>query len=177
MGVMPPGLTPPGLGLGRPYRYPGTPPNGTSEIDTLTIGGTPTGGTFTLTYDGQTTAPIAWSATNATLLANINTALRALGNVGSTNITATANSLTAGIGTITLTFSGGLADRVVALMTANGTALTGTTPTVAVTQATAGVAALHGAVGALCIDTTNALLYQYTGTVDAPTWTKVGTET
>jgi hypothetical protein len=36
----------------------------------------------------------------------------------------------------------------------------------------AGVAA----VGALLIDTTNAFLYQNTGTVASPTWTKVGVE-
>lgn len=37
----------------------------------------------------------------------------------------------------------------------------------------AGVAA----VGALLIDTTNAILYQNTGTIASPTWSKVGAET
>jgi hypothetical protein len=62
-------------GYSRPYVNAGAPTAGTNEVQTLTIGGTPTGGTFKLTYDGFTTTAITWSATNATLLANINAAL------------------------------------------------------------------------------------------------------
>lgn len=39
---------------------------------TLTITGTPTGGTFTLTVDGQTTDAIAYNASNATIAAELN---------------------------------------------------------------------------------------------------------
>ncbi len=112
---------------------------GTSEVDTLTIGGIPTSGTFTLVYSGQTTAAITWSAVNATLLANINTAVRALSNVGGTAITATAGTVTAGIGTILLTFSGALANQVVTPITVGTNSLAGTSPTLAVAQTTPGV--------------------------------------
>src|SRR5436190_23792973 len=80
----------------------GAPGAGTSEVQTLTIGGTPTGGTFKIAFDGFTTAAITWSATNATLLANIQAALDALPNVGTNGLVAAAGTLTAGIGTITL---------------------------------------------------------------------------
>lgn len=120
---------------------------GVSEVDTLTIGGTPTGGTFTITYGGLTTAAITWSATNATLLSNINTAVRALANVGGTNITATAASLTAGIGTIALTFSGTLATTTIPVLAmATGTSLTGTSPTTVITQTTVGSPFITGGV-------------------------------
>jgi hypothetical protein len=49
-----------------------------NEVQRITITGTPTGGTFTLTFQGNTTAPIAYNASAATVVA----ALEALpGNV------------------------------------------------------------------------------------------------
>ena len=45
-----------------------------------------TGGTFTLTFNGQTTAPLAFNATAA----QIEAALEALSNIGAGNIQATA---------------------------------------------------------------------------------------
>jgi hypothetical protein len=162
-----------------PLQSAGAPTAGTNEVQTLTIGGTPTGGTFTLTYDGQTTAAITWSATNGTLLSNINTALDALVNVGASGIVATAGSLTAGIGTVLLTFSGGYqTKRAVNTMTATSS-LTGTLPTLAIAETTPGVNAtgLGSAKGALLVDTTNAKLYINTGTPASPTWTVVGTQT
>src|SRR3546814_16929381 len=36
----------------------------TAEVQSVTITGTPTGGTFTLTFDGETTGPIDFDATN-----------------------------------------------------------------------------------------------------------------
>src|SRR5256885_2076359 len=91
----------------------GAPSAGTNEVQTLTIGGTPTGGTFKLNFDGAVTAAITWSATNATLLANINAALDALGTSGTGGIVATAGTLTAGIGTILLTFGANLGHKAV----------------------------------------------------------------
>src|SRR6185436_2823579 len=123
---------------GAPILNAGAPTAGTNEVQTLTIGGTPTAGTFKLTFDGWTTAAITWSATNATLLAAINAALDALPNVGASGIVATAGTLTAGIGTILLTFSGGsLPKRAVSLMTATNN-LTGTSPTLAIAETTPG---------------------------------------
>ena len=95
-------------GIG-PYENAGVPSAGTSEVQTLTIGGTPTGGTFTLTYDGQTTAAISWSATNNTLRDNVDTALEALTNIGTGGVTTAVGTMTSGVGTLTITFAGDLA--------------------------------------------------------------------
>src|SRR5438105_802680 len=55
---------------------------GVSEIQTLTVTGAPTGGTYMLVYDGQTTAPIVWNATAA----QVQAALEALRNIGTGNV-------------------------------------------------------------------------------------------
>jgi hypothetical protein len=158
----------------------GAPVAGTDEVQTITIGGTPTGGTFTLTFGGFTTAPIPWSATNATLLASIDAALEALPNIGAGGVATAAGTLTAGIGTITVTFNGAnLAKRAWTVMTANAAALTGTAPTVAVARTTPGVDATYrnAAPGQLLTDTTNSKVYVQTGVAGAPTWTVVGSQT
>ena len=41
----------------------GVPSAGTDEVQTLTIGGTPTGDTFKLAFEGFITAAITWSPT------------------------------------------------------------------------------------------------------------------
>src|SRR5262249_42704602 len=58
---------------------------GLSETQLLTFGGTVTGGTFALSFNGATTAPIAWDATPANLVANIQAALNALPTIGNNN--------------------------------------------------------------------------------------------
>lgn len=165
--------------IGAPLQNAGAPAAGTNEVQTLTIGGTPTAGTFNLIFDGFTTAAITWSATNATLLANINAALDLLPNGAASAIVASDSSLTAGIGALLLTFSGApLAKRAVPTMTYINN-LTGTSPTLAIAETTPGVdvTARGAAKGALLIDTTNAKLYINTGTAVAPTWTVAGTQT
>jgi hypothetical protein len=156
----------------------GTPGNGTSCIQTITIGGTPTAGSFTCTYKGRTTAAITWSATNGTLLANLDAALEALPTLaGGNSVTCAAGTLTAGIGTITVTFTGNYAKLLIPAMTVTNS-LTGTSPTVANAITTAGVTAdgRSSTKGALCVDTTNGLLYQNRGTTGtAPTWVEVST--
>jgi hypothetical protein len=157
----------------------GAPVAGTDEVQTITFGGTPTGGTFTLTYDGFTTAAITWSNVNATLIAAIDAALEALPNIGTGGVATAVGTMTAGIGTATVTFSGtNMAKRAVNTMTATSS-LTGTLPTVAVTETTPGVTATAYGLpkGGLLIDTTNAKLYINTGTAAAPTWTVVGAQT
>jgi cyclophilin family peptidyl-prolyl cis-trans isomerase len=62
---------------------PGSIPS-TTAIQTITFGGTITGGKFTLTLGSATTGDINWSSDNATLATNIQTALNALAN---TNVT------------------------------------------------------------------------------------------
>lgn len=168
-----------GAGLGTPLQLAGAPVAGTNEVQTLTIGGTPSGGTFTLTYDGFTTSAITWVNVNATLLASINTALDALPNGAASAIVATAGTLTAGIGTILLTFSGApLAKRAVNLMTATSS-LTGSSPTLAIVETTPGVDATARGIakGGLLIDTTNGKLYIATTGGLSPVFVVVGSQT
>lgn len=79
-----------------------------SEIDTLTKSGTYTGGTYTLTVDGATTAAIAWNANNVAILA----ALNALPNIAPGDVVVSGGGA-AGIstGAVTLTFGGKKAGR------------------------------------------------------------------
>lgn len=171
-----------GGGLGDPLQNAGAPVAGTDEVQTLTIGGAPTAGAgsgFTLVFMGFTTALILWSATNATLVAAIDAALEALPVIGAGNVTTAVGVMTAGVGTITITFAGGLAKQSVNTITVGVNSMTGAAPTVAVAETTPGVTptAFGIAKGGLLIDTTNAILYINTGTQAAPTFTKVGTQT
>jgi cyclophilin family peptidyl-prolyl cis-trans isomerase len=61
----------------------------TQAIQTITFGGTISGGTFKLTVGSATTGDITWSSNSATLAANIQTALNSLAN---TNVTATSST-------------------------------------------------------------------------------------
>jgi hypothetical protein len=163
------------VGLGRPLQNAGAPVNGTNEVQRLTIGGTPTGGTFKLKFDGLTTGSITWSATNATLLANIQAALDALPNVGTNGIVAADVSLTAGIGALSLTFGARLAKLDVSAITVPTNALTGTSPTLVITTTTAGVTATgRGAPrGKKLIDTDTGIEYVNTSSNPlAPTWSQ-----
>lgn len=157
-----------------PFSNAGAPGAGTDEVQTLTFGGTPTGGTFTLRFRGEDTAAITWSSTNATLVSNIDTALGALDSVGgAANVTTAVGTMTAGIGTITITFVGTLAKQAVPTIQVASNDLEGTSPTLAVAETTPGVTATaRGAPkGALLVDTTNGALYVNAGTVSAPDWT------
>jgi hypothetical protein len=164
-----------GIGI---FENAGAPTQGTNEVQTLTLGGTPTGGTFKLAFDGYTTAAITWTATDSTLIAAIDAALEALPNIGAGGVTVADGTLTSGIGTVTITFGGNLAEMVVPLITVADDSLEGSAPTIAVAETTPGVnATARGAKkGALLTDTTNGILYINTGTALAPTWTKVGTQ-
>lgn len=109
-------------------------PTGTNEVQRATITGVPTGGTFTLTYAGQTTTPIAY---NAAALA-VQTALEALSNIDPADVVVSGGP---GPATpYTFTFGGKLASKDVAAMTASGSFTGGTTPAIAITTITAGVA-------------------------------------
>lgn len=168
-----------GSGLGTPLNNAGAPVAGTDEVQTLTIGGTPTGGTFQLTFDGHTTGAISWSATNATLIANVDAALEALANIGTGGVVCADVDLSSGIGNMTITFSGAaMAKRAVALITVADNSMTGTSPTAAVAETTPGVDATQRSApkGAKLTDITNGVDYINTGSAGAPTWTKVGTQ-
>jgi hypothetical protein len=107
--------------------YAGSP----SEVQTATITGTPTGGTFTLTYDGATTSAIAYNATAAT----VQTALEALSTVrpGELSVSGSAG------GPYTVTFTGENVGDNTPAMTASGASLTGgTSPGVTIATTTGG---------------------------------------
>lgn len=108
---------------------------GTDEVQTVTITGSPTGGTFTLTFRGVTTAGIAYNATATT----VEDALEAIAGIGNGDVRVTGGALP---GTpVIVTFINDLGHQDVPLMTASGASLTGgTTPAVGVVQTTAGSA-------------------------------------
>lgn len=106
---------------------------GTDEVQTITITGTPTGGTFTLTFSGQTTTAIAYNAASTV----VQTALLALSNLATGDVT-----VSGGPGPATpyvVTFAGSYASTDVPALTATGSFTGGTTPAIAVTTTTAGV--------------------------------------
>ena len=108
-----------------------------SEVQTVTITGTPTGGTFTLTLEGSTTAGIAYNATAAAVQA----ALEALPGVDPGTLTVTGGP---GPGAaFTVTFNAGGGD--VAALTASGASLTGgTSPGVTIATPTPGASTGSG---------------------------------
>lgn len=91
-----------------------------NEVQTLSTSGVPTGGTFTLSFLGQTTAPIAFDATAAA----IKTALAALSNLDAADLTTAGGALPTAV---TITFGGRYAGGDVPTITADGSALTGGT--------------------------------------------------
>jgi hypothetical protein len=103
-----------------------------SEQQTITITGTPTGGTFTLTYSSQTTSAIPYNATAAA----VKSALEALSNIEAGDIIATGGPLPGS--PVVVTFTGSLAGTNVAQMTSTPSLTGGSTPTVTVTTSSAG---------------------------------------
>jgi len=95
-----------------------------SRVQVVTVTGTPTGGTFTLSIGGAATTALAYNAAAAT----VQTAVRALGALWAA---ATVAGAAGGPYTVTLAPVGGPAAPILA----DGSALTGgTTPAVVVTQ-------------------------------------------
>jgi hypothetical protein len=93
-----------------------------NEVQTVTITGTPTGGTFTLTFMGETTTPIVFNAAASVVQA----ALEALAAIPVGGVVCTGGPLP---GTVTCTFTGELAGLNVPQMTGSAAGLTGgTTP-------------------------------------------------
>ncbi|WP_254510276.1 RHS repeat-associated core domain-containing protein [Anatilimnocola floriformis] len=103
-------------GYGGASSYPGSSMDGyswgeTQEIPDHNAGGW-TGGTFTLTFDGQTTVPIAWNASSN----DVEAALEALSNIDDV-------SVTGGMSSYMITFAGALASIDVDPITVDGSAL------------------------------------------------------
>ena len=102
-----------------------------NEVQVVTVTGSPTGGTFTISFNGYTTGDLAYNASAST----VQTALRALTSITSTNVAVTGSNG----GPYTVTFQNSLGGKNVPKMTANGTDLTGgTSPTVTVTVSVQG---------------------------------------
>lgn len=106
---------------------------GTNEVQTATVTGTPTGGTFTLTFDGETTAAIAYNAAASVVQA----ALEGLPNIEVGDVTVSGS---AG-GPWTITFVGQEGGINQSQITSDAALLTGgTTPAVAMATTVPGVA-------------------------------------
>lgn len=168
-----------GSGLGSPLTNAGAPVAGTAAVQTLTIGGTPgAGDTFVLSFGPFRSDPIEWSATDATLVANIDAALEALAGIGTGGVVTADSSLTSGIGDATITFAEkGPKTLLVAsdFVDTDGVASDGTA---VVATTTPGVlpTGLGAPKGSKLSDITNGVDYINTGTAVAPTWTKTGTQ-
>lgn len=107
-----------------------------NDVQTLTFGGTPTGGTFRLSFNGVLTAPITFDTTvgGAPLAENIRAALAALPQVGTGNVTV-SSSLTVPA----VTFQGDLAARWQPLILVAANNMTsGTTATLTIAHTTPG---------------------------------------
>lgn len=99
-----------------------------NEIQTVTISGVPTGGTFDLVFDGERTALLPFNATAAA----VQTALEALPNIDPGDVT-----VTGGPGPATpyvVTFGGQYGETSVAMFVPESQLTGGTTPAVSVAQ-------------------------------------------
>lgn len=103
------------------------------EVQTLTITGSPTGGTFTISFEGQTTAGVAFDATAA----DVKNALEALSNIAVGDLTAGGGPLPGSA--VTITFGGTHAKENVSLMTTTDSLTGGTSPASSWAETTAGV--------------------------------------
>lgn len=101
-----------------------------NEVQTATVTGSPTGGTFTLTYDGETTGSIAYNAAASA----VQTALLALSNLNGADVAVTGS---AG-GPYTVTFGDRKAGLDVSALTATASLTGGTSPGVTIATATGG---------------------------------------
>lgn len=106
---------------------------GVNEIQTLTITGAPNGGDFTITFDGQTTAAIAFDATAAVVQA----ALELLSNIREGNVRCGGGDLPAT--PVTIEFIQELGNANQPLMTTTDSLTGGTDPASAIAQSTPGV--------------------------------------
>jgi hypothetical protein len=107
-----------------------------NEVQTLSLIGGPTGGTFSLTFLGQTTAAIQWNATAA----NVQSALVALASVGAGNVLCAGGPLPAAV---TITFQGALGNVGQAMIAGAANDLTGgTAPQPNIVETTAGASTI-----------------------------------
>lgn len=145
----------------------GAPADGVTEVQTYVFDtDPPTGGTFTITFDGQTTAAIDFDATAA----EVQAALEALSNIGSGGVVCTGGPLPDTL--VTITFAGEMAGLAVAEITATLTGLTGGTPVAVIATTVAGVTGSFRGLGegTILTDSTNGNIYVNSGTRALPVW-------
>jgi hypothetical protein len=161
------------------WKNAGAPTNGVDEVQRLTGGVGITSGSFKLTFINpnsgvsKQTAAIAFDATAAIILA----ALRALSNFPDTGgATATGGPINSAT-PVDITFADEFSGLNVAQLVVDNSLLVGGTITPSTTTAGVPGTSRGAAKGDLLRDTTNAILYQNSGSAQKPTWTKVGTQT
>lgn len=106
--------------------------NGTNEVQTITPGGTISGGTWTITWNGETTGAIPYNATAA----EIQAFLERFAAVRPGDIVVAGGPVSTGA--VTLTFQGQYAATNPAQVTVSAASLTGTAPTLTPTTTTPG---------------------------------------
>jgi hypothetical protein len=138
------GVQPTGTILGRTFRFARTDGYQTSyykcnlqkvtvnEIQTLSMTGTPNGGTFTLTFDSKTTEAIAYNATAN----DVRLALVGLDGVANQDVACAGGDLPDN--DITITFQGQYTGTEVELLTSTDSLTGGTTPATSITATTTG---------------------------------------
>lgn len=155
----------------------GVPVNGVDEVQRLA--GTAATGQFKATFVNPLSG-LSRQTADLPVLATagqVQTALLALDNMPAAGVAATGGPL--GTANVDLTFQNDLSGLNIAQLTIQN----GTTPpaggTITPSTVTPGVEGTKrgAAKASLLSDTTNALLYQNSGTAQKPTWTKVGTQT
>lgn len=102
---------------------------GVNEVQTAVITGTPTGGSFTLTFNGETTAAIAYNANAAA----VQSALLALSNLDTGDVVVTGTNPN-----FTITFGGNYASANPPQITATPSLTGGTSPSVTTATTTSG---------------------------------------
>jgi hypothetical protein len=124
-----------------------------NEIQQVAVNAT--GGTFTLTYAGQTTTPIAYNAAPAVMLA----ALEALNNIPTGAMRVTQTVATSPAFTYVIEFGGTLGETNVAQITSTATGLTGGTSAAVVTTVTGG--AVVNPVNLIPVQPTQVCIYAF----------------
>lgn len=148
---------------------------GTSEVQTITFYGSPSGGTWTATFNGYTTTALAHNISTA----NLQTALRALASIGASGVTVGGSA-----GAWVVTFAGTLANTAVPMITVDTTSLTGGSIYGTIATSTPGVDGLNE-IQLLCLvqpgSTNERLALEKSGTVSGGTFrfkhTMTGTDT
>ncbi len=147
----------------------GTPTGGTTAVFTLTISGTPAGGTYRLGAGSKITSALAYNASNT----DIQTALRALSTIGAGNVTVTGGGTP-----FTITMAGDLVKTAFGpIFVANSSLTGGSSPLATVAETTPGVTATQRSspFGTLLVDSTTGIWYKNTSVVaNAPVWTRMG---